>query len=60
MKDKHTQDLIDLLRFAVKRVELANEEGNPILSAWLPDAKAAIARATTKATGQATGTNTND
>lgn len=38
-------ELLEALRFAVKRVELANAEGDPILSAWLPDAKAAIAKA---------------
>ena len=38
-------DLLDVLRFAVARVEIANGEGNPILSAWLPDARAAIAKA---------------
>jgi hypothetical protein len=37
-------DLLDLLETAIARVELANAEGNPILSAWLPDAKAAAAR----------------
>ena len=37
-------DLLDVLKAAVCRVELANSEGNPILSAWLPDAKAAIAK----------------
>jgi hypothetical protein len=39
-------DLLAALQFAVSRVELANAEGNPILSAWLSDARAAIARAT--------------
>lgn len=39
-------DLLETLQAAVLRVELANKEGNPILSAWLPDAKAAIAAAT--------------
>lgn len=34
--------LADLLRAAVARVELANSEGNPILSAWLPDAKSTL------------------
>jgi hypothetical protein len=41
-------DLLAVLQFAVGRVELANAEGNPILSAWLSDARAAIARATGK------------
>ena len=39
-------DLLDLLLAAVSRVELANAEGDPILSAWLPDARAAITQAT--------------
>lgn len=38
-------DLLDALKAAVLRVELANAEGDPILSAWLPDAWAAIAKA---------------
>ena len=38
-------DLLTVLRAAVARVELANREGDPILSAWLPDAQAAIAKA---------------
>ena len=38
-------DILDALRAAVARVELANREGNPILSAWLPGARAAIAKA---------------
>jgi hypothetical protein len=41
-------DLLAELQFAVSRVELANAKGNPILSAWLTDARAAIARATSK------------
>jgi hypothetical protein len=32
------------LEAAVARVELANSEGNPILSAWLPDARAALGK----------------
>jgi len=36
------QRLREILAFAVARIELANTEGNPILSAWLPDAKAAL------------------
>ena len=39
-------DLFDLLQFAVARIELANSEGNPILSAWLPDATALLAKLT--------------
>lgn len=39
-------DLLHQLQMAVVRVELANREGDPILSAWLPGARAAIAKAT--------------
>lgn len=39
-------ELIDVLNTAVRRVAIANAEGNPILSAWLPDARAAIEKAT--------------
>jgi len=39
------QAMFDLLRQAVKRVEVANTEGNPILSAWLPDAIECLAKA---------------
>ncbi len=35
------------LRFAVERVRIANAEGNPILSAWLPDAEALLRAPTT-------------
>lgn len=35
----------EALEAAVARVELANAEGNSIMSAWLPDAKAALALA---------------
>ena len=38
-------DILALLKVAVLRVELANSEGDPILSAWLPDARDAIAAA---------------
>lgn len=38
-------DLAECLHGAVLRVQLANGEGNPILSAWLPDARAALAEA---------------
>ncbi len=38
-------ELLVALKFAVARVRLANAEGNPILSAWLPDADATIAKA---------------
>ena len=37
--------LLAALEFAAARIELANAEGDPILSAWLPDARAAIAQA---------------
>ena len=39
-------ELLDLLKIAVARVEIANAEGNDILSAWLTDAQNAIAKAT--------------
>ena len=35
-------DLQDLLRAAVARIELANAEGDDILSAWLPDARKSL------------------
>lgn len=38
-------DLLEELKTAVARVEIANAEGNPILSAWLPGARLAIAKA---------------
>ncbi len=38
-------DLQAALEQAIARVRLANAEGNPILSAWLPEAEAAIAKA---------------
>ena len=34
--------LVLLLKEAIARVEIANKEGDPILSAWLPEAKAAL------------------
>lgn len=37
-------ELLDLLKSAIARVELANAEGNNILSAWLPDAKAIVTK----------------
>ena len=43
---RQRDDLLLALKAAIRRVEIANAEGNPILSAWLPDARAAIARAT--------------
>ncbi len=39
------EDLLINLEAAVARVEIANAEGDPIMSAWLPGARAAIARA---------------
>lgn len=39
-------DLRNSLRYAVARVEIANAEGDQILSAWLPEARAAITKAT--------------
>lgn len=38
-------ELLGCMKAAVARVELANAEGDTILSAWLPDAKAIIAKA---------------
>lgn len=38
-------ELLAALRMGVARIEIANREGDPILSAWLVDAKAAIAKA---------------
>lgn len=42
--------LLAALKFAVERVKVANAEDDPILSAWLPDAHAAIAKAETALT----------
>ena len=39
-------DLRNSLRYAVARVEIANTEGDQILSAWLPETRAAITKAT--------------
>jgi len=38
-------DLLAALEWAVARIIVANHEGDPILSAWLPDARAAIEKA---------------
>lgn len=38
-------DLCDVLDAAVARVDLANAEGDSILSAWLPTARAALDKA---------------
>lgn len=50
-------ELLELLKHAVARVEIANSEGDEILSAWLADAKSAIsnrqAREVPKADGEA-------
>lgn len=37
-------ELLETLKLAVARVKLANDEGDPILSAWLPGALATIAK----------------
>jgi hypothetical protein len=37
-----TKYMKELLEAAIARVEIANKEGNPILSAWLPDAKSIV------------------
>lgn len=39
---KQRNDLLDLLNAAVARVQIANSEGNPILSAWVQDASATV------------------
>ena len=38
-------ELLETLKLAAARVKLANDEGDPILSAWLPGALATIAKA---------------
>ena len=38
-------ELLEMLEIAVARIELANAESDPILSAWLPDARAVITKA---------------
>ncbi|WP_430442277.1 hypothetical protein [Shinella sp.] len=38
-------ELLETLKLAVARVKLANDEGDSILSAWLPGALATIAKA---------------
>ncbi|VVE35698.1 hypothetical protein [Pandoraea terrigena] len=42
MNSKVESQLSQCLRHAVERVRIANAEGNPILSAWLPDAEALL------------------
>ena len=39
--------MLRALRAATHRVRIANDDGDPILSAWLPDAYAAIDAAVT-------------
>ena len=38
----HSMDMLDTLKAAVARVEIANLEGDPILSAWAIDARKLI------------------
>jgi hypothetical protein len=38
-------NLSEVLLAAVKRIEAANKEGDPILSAWLPDARRVLMEA---------------
>lgn len=40
-----TPDLLEILQAAIARIQIANQEGDCILSAWLPDAISAIAKA---------------
>lgn len=42
------RDLCDILEAAIERVRIAGREGDPILSAWLPDAETALAKARRK------------
>lgn len=51
-RNTHVADVCDALLTAIRRVELANSEGDPILSAWLPDARAALARVDSRAIAQ--------
>jgi hypothetical protein len=56
VKRRHQQAydaMREALAAAVARVELANAEGNPIMSAWLSDAKAALALANGRPTSEA-------
>ena len=41
----YAQDMLEMLETAANRIELANNEGDPIMSAWLPGAKELIAKA---------------
>ncbi len=38
-------NMFQLLLTAIRRIEIENESGNPILSAWLPDAVECLKRA---------------
>lgn len=42
-RDEDVLEAHRLLRLAIKRIKLANAEGNPILSSWLPEAERASA-----------------
>jgi hypothetical protein len=44
METNHAE-ILELLETAIARVEILNREGNPVLSAWLTDARAAISNA---------------
>lgn len=50
-EDAAAADLLLTLEQAAARVEIANKEGNPILSAWLPDAQAIIKKERARLTG---------
>lgn len=41
----YSHDLLDLLEDAVAQVQIANDKGVPILSAWLPDALSTLRKA---------------
>ena len=57
--DSNTADnLIQHLKAAIKRVKMANDAGDPVLSAWLPGAVAAVNDATKAQTEQADPQNT--
>ncbi|WP_321907942.1 hypothetical protein [Burkholderia cepacia] len=49
MKSKFAYDVSECLQHAVERVKIANAEGDPILSAWLPGAEALLAQAPKRA-----------
>lgn len=50
--DSTSTELLEALKFAAARVRLANAEGDPILSAWLPGADATIAKAENRTGGE--------